>query len=63
MATEEERAAEFRRTQAARAANTCTRERLLAGSPSARRTLWENWKTWVLPQPTVAETPDSDRVN
>lgn len=64
MATEEQRAAAFRRAAAARDASVRSRERRLMGSPSARQRLRTNVELpFTLPQPVAAESPDSDRVN
>ena len=63
MATEEQRAADFRRQQAAREAFIARSERRLMGSPSARVAFIRRWWPWTLPQPTVADPQDSDLTN
>jgi hypothetical protein len=58
MPSEEERAMEFRRSQAAREAAETRRVSALAGSASRRQALREAWRPWTDPQPSVVEITD-----
>lgn len=60
--SEETRAAEYRRQQAARAAHQKRLENR-AGSPSAAKRVRDAWKPWTDPQPVVVEHECSERVN
>jgi hypothetical protein len=63
MSAEDDRAAEFRRSLAAREASVRRRERSLRGSPSAFFALREKWRPWWFPQPVAPDPPDSDLTN
>lgn len=60
MDDEEQRAAQFRADYLARGRARAARARALAGSHDARRQLYEKWRGWIDPQPSLPDFDEDD---